>query len=197
MQSIFNFIVSPKHGRSTSKKEIDGKELLLNTEVQNHEYTSRLGIVSNVPLAVETEIQPGDEVILHHNVFRRFRDIRGKEKNSKAYYKEDTFFVQPDQIYAYKRDEEWQALDGYCFIKPIKAKEKSLSLHKEQPAIGIIKYASDGFKSGALVGFKPGMEYEFNIEGQRLYRVPVNQITIEYEYQGDEEEYNPLGVQGC
>ena len=197
MQSIFNFIVSPKHGRSTSKKEIDGKELLLNTEVQNHEYTSRLGVVSNVPLAVETEIQPGDEVILHHNVFRRFRDIRGKEKNSKAYYKEDTFFVQPDQIYAYKRDEEWQALDGYCFIKPIKAKKALLSSHKEQPAIGIIKYASDGFESGALVGFKPGMEYEFNIEGQRLYRVPVNQITIEYEYQGDEEEYNPLGVQGC
>ena len=47
------------------------------------------------------------------------------------------------------------------------------------------------------MGFKTGMEYEFNIEGQRLYRVPVNQITIEYEYQGDEEEYNPLGVQGC
>jgi len=36
MQSIFNFIVAPKHGRSTSKKDIGGKELLLNTEVQNH-----------------------------------------------------------------------------------------------------------------------------------------------------------------
>jgi hypothetical protein len=35
------------------------------------------------------------------------------------------------------------------------------------------------------------MEYEFIIEGQRLYRVPTNLITIKYEYQGDEEEYNP------
>ena len=179
MQSIFNFIVSPKHGRSTSKKDIDGKELLLNTEVQNHHYTSRLGVVVNTPLAIDSEIQPGDEVIVHHNVFRRFRDIRGKEKNSKAYYKEDTFFVQPDQIYAYKRNTEWQALDGYCFVKPIVAKD-TLDMHHEQPAIGIIKYAGEGFEMGALVGFKPGMEYEFNIEGERLYRIPVNQITIEY-----------------
>ena len=196
MQSIFNFIVRPKHGRSTSKKDIDGKELLLNTEVQNHNYTSRLGVVTSTPLAIDSEIQPGDEVIVHHNVFRRFRDIRGKEKNSKAYYNEDTFFVQPDQVYAYKRDTEWQALDGYCFVKPIKAKE-TFDMHKEQPAIGIIKYASDSFETGALVGFKPGMEYEFNIEGQRLYRVPTNQITIKYEYQGDEEEYNPSGTQSC
>ncbi len=41
------------------------------------------------------------------------------------------------------------------------------------------------------------MEYEFNIEGQRLYRVPTNQITIKYEYQGDEEEYNPSSTQSC
>ena len=196
MQSIFNFIVSPKHGRSTSKKDIDGKELLLNTEVQNHHYTSRLGVVVNTPLAIDSEIQPGDEVIVHHNVFRRFRDIRGKEKNSKAYYKEDTFFVQPDQIYAYKRNAEWQALDGYCFVKPIVAKD-TLDMHHEQPAIGIIKYAGEGFEAGALVGFKHGMEYEFNIEGERLYRIPVNQITIEYEYQGDEKEYNPSWSQSC
>lgn len=196
MQSIFNFIVSPKHGRSTSKKDIGGKELLLNTEVQNHHYTSRLGVVVNTPLAIDSEIQPGDEVIVHHNVFRRFRDIRGKEKNSKAYYKEDTFFVQPDQIYAYKRNTEWQALDGYCFVKPIVAKD-TLDMHHEQPAIGIIKYASEGFEVGALIGFKPGMEYEFNIEGERLYRIPVNQITIEYEYQGDEKEYNPSWSQSC
>lgn len=195
MKSVFNYIVAPKHGRSTSVKEIDGKELILNTELQNHNYTSRLGVVSATPLAFDSEIQPGDDIIVHHNVFRRFRDVRGEEKNSRAYYKENAYFVQPDQIYAYKRDGNWKALRGFCFVKPIKAKE-TFEMHKEQPAIGIIKYASDGFNAGDLVGFNPGMEYEFNIEGERLYRVPNNQITIKYEYQGDEEEYNPLGVQG-
>lgn len=195
MKSVFNYIVAPKYGRSTSVKEIDGKELILNTELQNHNYTSRLGVVSATPLAFNSEIQPGDDIIVHHNVFRRFRDVRGEEKNSRAYYKENAYFVQPDQIYAYKRNGNWKALQGFCFVKPIKAKE-TFEMHKEQPAIGIIKYASDGFNAGDLVGFNPGMEYEFNIEGERLYRVPNNQITIKYEYQGDEEEYNPLGVQG-
>ena len=195
MKSVFNYIVAPKHGRSTSTKEIDGKELILNTELQNHNYTSRLGVVRATPLAIDTDIQPGDEVIVHHNIFRRFRDVRGKEKNSRAYYKEDAFFVEPEQIYAYKHNGEWKALDGYCFIKPLKS-TNMFSDNPEREGVGIIKYASDGFTKGELVGFKPGMEYEFNIEGERLYRVPNNQITIKYEYQGNEEEYNPLGVQG-
>ena len=44
---------------------------------------------------------------------------------------------------------------------------------------------------GCLVGFHPGSEYEFVVDGQRLYRVLSNLITIKYEYQGNEEEYNP------
>jgi len=78
----------------------------------------------------------------------------------------------------------------------MKAKE-TFAMHKEQPAIGIIKYASGSFEAGELIGFKPGMEYEFNIEGERLYRIPTNQITIKYEYQGDEKEYNTSWAQGC
>jgi len=194
MRGFFNFLVEPKEGRSTSKKEIDGKELLLNTELQNHQYTSRLAVVKGTPVAVETEIEIDDEIIVHHNVFRRFRDVRGKEKNSKSYYKEDLFFVQPDQIYAYKRNNEWKALDGYCFIKPLKATNIWSNVH-ERAAIGIIKHPNADFNRGDLVGFVPGMEYEFNIEGERLYRVPANKITIKYEYQGDEEEYNPSWAQ--
>ena len=195
MQSVYNFIVRPKTGRSTSEKEIEGKKLLLNTEVQNHHYTSRHGVVDSVPKITDSIVEQGDEIIVHHNIFRRFRDVRGKEKNGKAFYKEDQFFVFPEQVYAYKRDDKWNALPGYCFVKPL-VNKKSFSLHKEREAIGIIKYASDGFETGALVGFAPGMEYEFNIEGQKLYRVPTNKITVEYEYQGDEEEYNPSWSQG-
>ena len=183
-------MVKPKVSRSSSKKEIDGKELLLNTEVQNHQYTSRLGVVTALPIASATEINVGDEVILHHNVFRRFRDIRGNEKNSKSYYNEDNFFAQPDQIYAYKRELEWQCVEGFCFIKPIASKDK-LSLEKEEPLKGIVKYSYNDTYKNDLVGFAPSSEYEFNIEGERLYRVPLERITIKYEYQGDEKEYNP------
>lgn len=190
MQSVFSYLVSPKGKRTTGEITIEGKELLLNTELQNHEYTNRIGTVLNTPLIGNTVIEVGDEIIVHHNVFRRFRDIKGKEKNSKNYLDEDTYMVQPDQVYAYKRDGKWKALDGFCFVKPLKSKDM-FSLDKERPLIGIVKYDNDFISNGALVGFRPGMEYEFMIEGQRLYRVPTNLITIKYEYQGDEEEYNP------
>ena len=71
-------MVRPKSSRSTSKKNIEGNELLLNTEVQNHQYTSRLGIITALPIASATEIDVGDEVIdqpwhtgVGHGVVRR------------------------------------------------------------------------------------------------------------------------------
>jgi hypothetical protein len=42
-----------------------------------------------------------------------------------------------------------------------------------------------------LIGYKPKTECEFIVDGERLYRVLSNLITIKYEYQGNEEEYNP------
>ena len=41
------------------------------------------------------------------------------------------------------------------------------------------------------MGFTPDSEYEFIIDDERLYRVLTKEITIKYEYKGQEEEYNP------
>ena len=194
MNSIFNFIIEPKTGRSTSVKKIGKSELMLNTELQNHRYVSRLGIVKSVPLAFKTNIKIGDEVIVNHNVFRRFYDVRGKEKNSKSYYADNKYLVAPDQVYAYKNKSKWNAAAGYSFIKPIK-ETKMFSINFEKPGVGIVKYSDGSFKKNSLVGFKPGTEYEFFIEKERLYRVPNNLILLEYEYQGNEEEYNPSWTQ--
>ena len=183
-------MVSPYAKRTTSEKEINGVTLLLNTELQNHLYTSRHGVVKAIPKVNDLGLLPGDEVIVHHNVFRRFRDVRGAEKNSRSYYEEDKYFVYPDQIYAFKRDGEWKPVAGFIFVKPM-LDERMFSEHNELPLIGKVKYAYEGFESGELIGFTPGTEYEFNIEEERLYRVPSKDITIKYEYQGDEEEYNP------
>jgi len=100
-----------------------------------------------------------------------------------------------DQIYAYSKACKcgWNACEGFNFIKPIK-ETKMFSVNFEKPNIGII-YSVDPLLKQIyprdLVGFKPGAEYEFFISGHRVYRVPTNSITIKYEYQGDEEEYNP------
>ena len=195
MKSPYCYIVKPKARRSSAKKDIEGKELILNTELQNHQYTSRHGVVIDTPLVGVTPVVSGDEIIVHHNVFRRFYDVRGNEKNSKSYFKENMFLVDTEQIFAYKsKDGLWKPMDGFYFVKPLKNKDM-FSTDKEMPLKGIIKYGDSEIPAGTLVGFSPRSEYEFIIEGERLYRVQKRYITIKYEYQGDEEEYNPSWTQ--
>tara|TARA_R110000822_G_scaffold45861_9_gene122430 strand:- start:1294 stop:1887 length:594 start_codon:yes stop_codon:yes gene_type:complete len=195
MQSVFNYLVAPKGSRSTGKVYVDGQELLLNTELQNHEFVNRIGIILSLPLASKhAELREGDEIVIHHNVFRRFRDVRGVEKNSKNYLEENVYLVQPDQVYAYKRNGKWKALEGFIFVAPIK-ETKMFSLDSEKPLIGVIKHSNGEFEEGQMIGFRPNSEYEFIIDGQRLFRVPTNSITINYGHQGNEEEYNPSWAQ--
>ena len=193
MRGVFDFLVTPKEGRYINTKTIGDKNLILNTELQNHNFVSRIGVVLAVPGDNNTDIKVGDEVILHHNVFRRYRDVRGVEKNSRSYYEDDMYFASSEQIYAYKNKTKWIPLSGFNFIKPIK-ETKMFSSDFEKPLVGIVKYKDpmlESVKEEDLIGFKPGAEYEFIIDNQKLYRVPTNLITIKYEYQGNEEEYNP------
>ena len=189
MKSVYNFVVTPVKSRYNNTKDIDGKELILNTEMFNHQYVSREAIVKAIPTVSNTDIKVGDKVIVHHNVFRRWHNQHGIEKNSRAYIDEETYLVQQDQIFLYKNT-EWQAQKGYCFVAPVKSTDKT-SVDKEKPLVGIIKHTDGTVNKGDLVGFRPSSEYEFIIDGQKLYRVLSNFITIKYEYQGNEEEYNP------
>lgn len=199
MQGLFDFIVTPKYSRSTSITKVEGKDLILNTEMQNHQYVSRHGVVVSIPCNLKTNVKPGDEVILHHNVFRRFYDIRGKERNGRSFFEEDKFLVREDQIFLHKVNKKWQPLDGYCFVKPLLNQDDFLA-ETEEPLKGILKYKDKcltdlGLSIGDLVGFTPGSEYEFVINKEKLYRVPSNKITIKYEYKGNEKEYNPSWTQ--
>jgi len=189
MKSVYNFVVTPVKSRYNNTKDIGGKELIVNTEIYNHQYVSREAIVKAIPTVGDTDIKVGDKVVVHHNVFRRWRNQHGIEKNSRAYINEETYLVQPDQIFLYKNI-EWQAQKGYCFVAPVKSTEK-LSVDKEKPLVGIVKHTDGTVNKGDLIGFRPSSEYEFIIDGQKLYRLLSNFITIKYEYQGNEEEYNP------
>ena len=194
MKSVHNFVVTPKGERYNNTKKLNDKELILNTEIYNHQYVNRQAIVLSTPIAGHTEIQAGDTVIVHHNVFRRWHNVKGIEKNSKSYFNESNYFINNDQIFLYKRDKEWIAPEGYCFIKPLKAVDQ-FNIESEKPLQGIVKYSDGTVKVNDLIGFRPSSEYEFVVDGERLYRVLSNFITIKYEYQGDEEEYNPSWAQ--
>ena len=194
MKSVYNFVVKPVGQRYNNVKKVEDKELIINTEIFNHQYVNRLATVISKPIIGDTDINVGDDVILHHNVFRRWYNVKGVEKNSKNYFNENTYIVYPDQIFLYKKFWKWHSPKGFCWVKPIKNKDK-YSNSEVQENIGIIKYTDGSFKINDLVGFTPISNYEFVIDGELLYRVYTKFITIKYEYQGDEEAYNPSWAQ--
>ena len=189
MKAYKDFIVSPVGERYNNSKQVGEKELILNTEIYNHQFVNRLAKVIATPLLFQSPINVGDEVIVHHNIFRRWHDVKGREKNSRSYWKEDKYLITEDQIFLYKKD-NWIATPGFSFIKPLKT-TSNFNTEDEKPLIGIVKYSDGTFNKEELVGFDPVSKYEFIIEGERLYRVLNKFITIKYEYQGNEEEYNP------
>ena len=193
MNAYKDFIISPIGDRYNNSVRVGKKELVLNTEIFNHQFVNRLAKIIATPLLFQSPINVGDEVMVHHNVFRRWHDVKGREKNSRSYWKENKYLISEDQIFLYKQG-SWKAMPGYSFIKPLKAINK-YNTEDERPLIGVIKYSDGAFNKEELVGFDPVSKYEFIIDEERLYRVLNKFITIKYEYQGNEEEYNPSWAQ--
>ena len=194
MNAYKDYIISPVGDRYNNNIQVGKRELIVNTEIFNHQYVNRKAKVIATPLLFSSPINVGDEVIVHHNVFRRWLNVKGIEKNSRSYFKENKYIVSEDQIFLYNN----KAMPGYSFVKPIKSLNPyhfNIPLEVEQPLMGIIKYSDGTFNKDELVGFTPVSKYEFIVNGERLYRVMNQFITIKYEYQGDEEEYNPSWAQ--
>ena len=199
MKSLFDFIVEPYGQRYNNKIKVGDKSLIINTQVETFKAVNNIAKVIEVPLSYKTVIKKGDLIMIHHNVFRRWFNIKGEEKNSKAYFKDNLYFVQRDQIYLYKRKNKWIAFDDRCFINPLK-NDDIVDANLEQHLIGILKYGNSSLEAleineGDLVGYKPYGEYDFIVDGKRLYCMKSNDIVIKYERQGNETEYNPSWAQ--
>ena len=191
MQSLYYFIVKPLNDRYDNTRTVAGTDLIINSGIEDHRFISKKAVVVSTPAAYTTKINIGDELYIHHNIFRRWYDQKGKERNSSTHFKDDLYFVSLEQIYMYNLKTH---LD-YCFVKPLK-NQSILENRKEQPNVGIVKYSNKslealGITPGTLITFTPNSEFEFIIEGERLYCMKSNDIALTHEYQGNEEENNP------
>ena len=200
MKSLFDFIVEPVGQRYSNEIKVGDKSLIINTKAESFKSVNNIAKVIEIPKVFKTSIKVGDLIMIHHNVFRRFYDVRGNEKNSKAYFKDNLYFVQLDQVYLYKRKDKWKAFGDRCFVSPIK---DEVDIHNwlEQNLIGVLKYGNSALEAleineGDLVGYTPYGEYDFIVDGRRLYCMKSNDIVIKYERQGNEVEYNPSWAQG-
>ena len=196
MKSLYSFIVKPLNERYDNIKKVDDKTLIINTGIENHRFVSKKAAVVSTPAAYTSKIKVGDELYVHHNIFRRWYDQKDRERNSSTFFKDDLYFVSPEQIYMYNLTPH---LD-YCFVKPLK-NQNILENRKEQPNVGIMKYSNSslealGITPGTLITFTPNSEFEFIIDGERLYCMKSNDIALTHEYQGNEKENNPSWAKG-
>jgi len=80
MKSPFAFIVTPLEGkRYSNTKSIGGIDLIISTSQEDHKYSNREAEVKELPLGYNGPIQEGDILLVHHNVFKYYNNMKGKQ----------------------------------------------------------------------------------------------------------------------
>jgi len=193
VNSLYDYIIEPVGNRYNNSKKVGDKNLILNTKIESFKSVNKLAKVISIPKAYNLPIEVGDLVHVHHNVFRRFYDMKGHQKNSRSYFKDNLYFCSPEQIYLYTRNGVNKTLLDRCFVKPVKS---SYIGEKTIPNMGILKYSNKildnlNIKINDLVSFPNKRQWEFVVDNELLYCMKSKDILIKHEYEGNEEEYNP------
>jgi len=185
MKSIYQFIVEPLNkNRYNNTKEIEGVDLIISTSEEDASASNRQAIVLETPINYCGPIEKGDTLLVHHNVFKFYNDMYGRRQSGKSFFRDDIFFVDSEQFYAFKKNNKWHGYDRYCFVKPIPTEEsyiyKPFSNEPLMAEMVIINKTlkEEGLKIGDKVCYKPNQEYEFNIDGEKLWRMFDHSITL-------------------
>jgi len=194
MRSIYDFIIKPVGKRYDNEVKVGEHTLVTNSSIESFKYVNNIAEVVETPVAFATPIKKGDLIVVHHNVFRVFYDMKGTKKNSRSFLKDDLFFCSTDQVYLYKKADTWKSFGDRCFVAPVKNRNV-LSNKKTADLIGILKIGNSsleesGINPGDIIGFTPNSEWEFVIDDQIMYCMKSNDIVIKYGLDRNEEEYN-------
>jgi hypothetical protein len=180
MVSPHYFIVNPKNGQ---RYDAERNGIIISSSKEDHLTTTREATVLQTPIGYEGPVEIGDTVLVHHNTFKYYYDMRGREKSSWNHLRDDVFVV--DDIYAYrKQGQEWRGIGRYVFIAPVENDNSGiLSLDVEKPLVGVIKYINEesehiGLHVGDKVCFEPESEYPFFVDGSKVYRMYTKNITM-------------------
>ena len=196
MRSPFQFIVRPRDTkRYDNIRKYGDIDFIVSASQEDHKFSNRYAEVVSAPAGYNGPIKAGDTLIVHHNVFKFYYDMYGRQKSGKSFFHDDLFFLDEDQFFLYKsKDGEWNTHSKYCFVKPAETKNKFISDGaSEEHLFGIVRYSNDelralGVFEGDEVVYEPDVEYEFYVDGERLYRLFTANIAIKI----NEEERHGL-----
>lgn len=187
MRPRYGYLIEPLGGEYNNTKNIAGVDFVVNTTIEDASFVNRLGVVKALPTTEnDSELQVGDIVVVHHNVFRTYLDMKGRKTKSNEYFRGDSYIVPLERIYLYKRKDDWKALKSFCFVLPVDYDQDSAILRNKEKEdhVGLIEVSnkyleSKGIFKGSKIGFTKNSEYEFNIEGKKLYRMQTRDVCLE------------------
>lgn len=185
MRSPYNFIVTPfKDRRYDNTKKIGDTEFITSVSEEDHESSNRLATVVSLPIDYNGPVKEGDTLLVHHNVFKFYNDMKGIQQSGRSFLKDNLFLIDYEQFFLYKQKNQWRAYGKYCFVKPAPLKDSYIFKGgNEEPLFGTIKYINQelldlGVKVGDKISFTPDSEYPFTVDDEKLYRMFTNNITM-------------------
>ena len=177
-------IVEVEEEYNNETKSENGFGFIVNTTIESVSNINRIAKVVKAPEYVILE--EGDEVVLHHNILRLRNSVGGNVIKSNFYIGDNQYYVPLTEVFMYRRDGEWHPLDPYCFVKPIRGVDREGFSYKNGykgnlDHVGEIivvnkSLEQQGVKKGDIVAFSRDSEYEFNIDGDLLYKMSTKDI---------------------
>ena len=177
MQSPESFIVKPKNKKYKLGKKFGNVEFETVTSIENAKDVSKEAIIVALPLNYQGDIKIGDEVIVHHNIFRDYYDQRGVMKHSRAFLYDNLYTVIPEELFLYKKDKKWKPNLNFCFVEPLEEDNISILEGGFLPHTGKI-WLSNTHQVNEPVGFTPESEYEVWIDDRLYYRMRDCDVCI-------------------
>lgn len=185
--SPYKFIVSPIGDKYNNKKEIgNGKSYYLSSSIENAIDVNRFAVVVQVPLNYKGKVEVGDEVVIHHNIFRDYYDYHGKIKHSSHYLYDNLYLIDDSEIYLFRsadKSKVWESNLDYVLVEPVWSEKFSMKSKKDK--VGWVVITSNEDLQHSIIGFTPESEYEIqmkNEEGEDIvyYRMRERDICVRY-----------------
>lgn len=163
-----------------------GLNIYLSQNIKQVKDTIRYGKVIAVPGSCPIDVHPGDILFFHHNIVATtvMEDHIPDMESSFLVDKENGIYRVPIDdhwplAYAVLRDDELIALDGVCFVRPVKQKKYDTFLEipnneREVEFVGDMVYSNQylrnlGVEEGTRIIYSKDSEYAFDINGETLY----------------------------
>ncbi len=181
LKSPFRIGIKPKDGNQyINELEIGDVKLVVNTSIEEADDVQRIGVVFSLPIHYKGDLLIGDEVVVHHNVFRTTLTDQGIPMQSTFHFMDDMYFVDNDMIFLRISKGVISSYNDNVFVTPI-VEETLWEGQKLVERQGIIAISNDKLRSQGIVEnskivFRKFCEYKFNIFGMELYKMSDKRI---------------------